>query len=97
MRVYDLIRAVTPPYPGAFTELGGHRLVVAAARRVPAERRIDAAPPGAGLVVAGDRAVGVCGDGGRVEIRSLLCDGSAINTSSLASLLTHQPAHRMPS
>ena len=33
--VYNLIRAVAPPYPGAFTELGPHRLVIARARRRP--------------------------------------------------------------
>jgi methionyl-tRNA formyltransferase len=32
-QVYNLIRAVAPPYPGAFTEVAGQRLVVARARR----------------------------------------------------------------
>src|SRR4029079_11130202 len=27
-RIYDLVRAVTHPYPGAFTTLGGRRLLV---------------------------------------------------------------------
>ncbi|HEX3728609.1 MAG TPA: formyltransferase, partial [Opitutaceae bacterium] len=31
-QVYNLVRAVAPPYPGAFTELGGERFVIAGAR-----------------------------------------------------------------
>ena len=30
-QVYNLIRAVAPPYPGAFTDIGGERFVVARA------------------------------------------------------------------
>ncbi|MFP3534067.1 formyltransferase, partial [Burkholderia sp. SIMBA_042] len=68
--VYNLIRAVAPPYPGAFTELAGHRLIVAAARRLPALPSTAALPPG--LHVADDRIVAVCGDGGLLHIRTLL-------------------------
>jgi methionyl-tRNA formyltransferase len=31
-QVYNLVRAVAPPYPGAFTDIGGERFIVAAAR-----------------------------------------------------------------
>ena len=31
-QVYNLIRAVAPPYPGAFTDVNGHRFVIARAR-----------------------------------------------------------------
>ena len=39
--VYNLIRAVAPPYPGAFTDLNGRRVVIAKARRIDGHR----APP----------------------------------------------------
>lgn len=43
--VYNLIRAVAPPYPGAFTELGARRLVIARARLAGASgtNRLEAA------------------------------------------------------
>jgi methionyl-tRNA formyltransferase len=75
-RVYNLIRAVAPPYPGAFAEIAGVRLVVGAARRLPTGRvtTLDGMEPG--LHVVDGRIFGVCGDGGVVEIRQLL-DGEA--------------------
>jgi methionyl-tRNA formyltransferase len=48
-RVYDLIRAVAPPYPGAFTELAGVALVVAAAR-LGVDAPTTAEPPGLRIV-----------------------------------------------
>jgi methionyl-tRNA formyltransferase len=39
-RVYNLIRAVAPPYPGAFTEIGDARFIVARARLAPIEAGI---------------------------------------------------------
>lgn len=79
--VYDLVRAVAPPYPGAFCELGGRRLVVAAARRmapgsVPA---LDRAAPG--LQVRGDTIYGVCGDGGMLRVLALH-DGQAVRDAA---------------
>lgn len=41
-RIYDLLRAVTHPYPGAFTVHAGHRLFVWWAR--PERERLDLAP-----------------------------------------------------
>ncbi len=49
-KVYNLIRAVTRPFPGAFTMLGGRRLFVWWG--VPDERRADEAGAAAGVVLA---------------------------------------------
>lgn len=78
-QVYNLIRAVAPPYPGAFTDLNGERFIVARARlvpeggspSVPAEllRTISNLP--AGLAVADNALFGVCGDGRVVAISEL--------------------------
>ncbi|MGF6975944.1 methionyl-tRNA formyltransferase [Paraburkholderia sp. JPY465] len=44
-QVYNLIRAVAPPYPGAFTDLNGHRFIVARARlAVPPARSARICP-----------------------------------------------------
>ena len=59
MAVYNLMRAVTHPYPGAFTNLAGRKLYIwngralaapAAAPEAPGQ--IAAALPGEGLLVA---------------------------------------------
>ncbi|MFM0320904.1 formyltransferase [Caballeronia glebae] len=78
-RVYNLIRAVAPPYPGAFTDLGADRFIVARARLVPEtgapgvspERlgELRGLPPG--LRVADNALFGVCGDGRVIAIHEL--------------------------
>jgi len=81
--VYNLVRAVAPPYPGAFTEVAGTRLVVAKAR--PA--RAIGAPLAPGLHVEGDAIVGACGDGGRLDVHELLAGGERVPPAALAALL----------
>jgi methionyl-tRNA formyltransferase len=82
--VYNLIRAVAPPYPGAFTEIGGRRLVVARARRVPGET-LAGRPPG--IQVADGRIVGVCGDGGGVAVHELLCGDQVIDAAAVQQII----------
>jgi methionyl-tRNA formyltransferase len=81
--VYNLIRAVAPPYPGAFTDIAGQRLVVARARRLP-EPMPDLAP---GLHVIDGRIIGVCGDGGCIAVHELTAGAATIDAAALASLL----------
>jgi len=90
--VYNLIRAVAPPYPGAFTELGGRRLIVAEARRLPNGALTQPQPPG--LAVAGGRIVGVCGDGGLIDIRCLFDDGRSLDSATLAGWLNSSGPQR---
>ena len=83
--VYNLIRAVAPPYPGAFTDCAGRRLVVAEARRRMAPLSRPAAAPG--LAVDRGRMVGVCGDGGLIDIRALFEGGRSVDAATLAAWL----------
>ena len=83
--VYNLIRAVAPPYPGAFTDCAGRRLVVAEARRRIAPLSRPAAA--AGLAVDDGRMVGVCGDSGLIDIRVLLEGGRSVDAATLAAWL----------
>jgi methionyl-tRNA formyltransferase len=78
-RVYNLIRAVAPPYPGAFTDIGPDRFIVARARLVP-ETGAPGVPPERlgelrrlpiGLGVADNALFGVCGDGRVIAIHEL--------------------------
>lgn len=93
--IYNLIRAVAPPYPGAFTELHGHRFIVGQARRpLPAALPALQLPAGSqpGLHACHGHIVGLCGDGGLVVIGQLLVDGdsTAMPAEAFASFLTEQ-------
>ena len=74
-QVYNLIRAVAPPYPGAFTDLatpqGTCRLTINAARRLDTPFGL---PPG--IYRLGSKAIGVCGDKMAVLITEFLVDGA---------------------
>jgi methionyl-tRNA formyltransferase len=84
-RVHDLVRAVAPPYPGAFVDLPGGRL------RVLRTRRLDVDPPGApagtGLYVAGDRVYARCGDGASIAILDAEHAGQRADARTVAALL----------
>ena len=88
--VYNLIRAVAPPYPGAFIELGGRKLVIARARRFPSERvrkRPDSRGALPGLYVDGETIIARCGDGGLLAVYELLHDGRPVSPATLSGWL----------
>ena len=70
--VHNLVRAVAPPYPGAFFEAGGHRFIVARARLaapgLAAQIAKDAAP---GPHVVGAHILAKTGDGGVLHLLEL--------------------------
>jgi methionyl-tRNA formyltransferase len=60
LQIYDLIRGVTRPYPGAFTHHGGRKLIIWSAKLLPTEELdldadpgvvLDLSPTDAGVVV----------------------------------------------
>jgi methionyl-tRNA formyltransferase len=81
--VYNLHRAVAPPYPGAFTDAGGQRFIIERARLAPLVR--SELP--AGLAVVDNCIVGVCGDGRMLAISSLLADGEPVSPAQLRERL----------
>jgi methionyl-tRNA formyltransferase len=81
-RVHDLVRAVAPPYPGAFTEVEGMRLRVLRTRRGPRE---SGAPAAAFLRAEGGRCYAVCADGEVVELLGLELDGRPLSAQELAN------------
>jgi len=85
--VYNLIRAVAPPYPGAFADdASGRRFVIAAARLAPANRTFTNLPLGFHLV---DNALfGVCGDAHAIAILDLRLDGHTITPQAGLPLTT---------
>jgi methionyl-tRNA formyltransferase len=84
-QVYNLHRATAPPYPGAFTDIGGRRYIIERARLHPGP--VPTLAPG--LAVVGDAILGVCGDGRALAIaRLLLADGQAVTPDSLQRQLS---------
>ncbi|CAG1006295.1 methionyl-tRNA formyltransferase [Burkholderiales bacterium] len=85
-RVHDLVRAVAPPFPGAFCDLPGGRLAVLRTRV------LEAAPPNApaapGVFVSDGRAYARCGDGTCVAILSAAHAGASADAFAVAALAT---------
>lgn len=75
-QVYNLIRAVTSPYPGAWTTLNGAKLTVWSAQRLPDYRRYVGVVAGRVLEVrAGVGAVVLCTDGVALLLEWVQCEG----------------------
>jgi methionyl-tRNA formyltransferase len=75
-RIHDLVRAVAPPYPGAFTEFDGKTLRVLRTRLLAA-RETERGP--AFLHAEGGRCLAACADGGALEILEAELDGKALS------------------
>jgi len=80
--VHDLVRAVAPPYPGAFTEVEGMRLRVLRTRR---GAKKSGAPAAAFLRAEGGRCCAVCADGEVLELLRMELDGRPLSAQELAN------------
>ena len=87
--VHDLVRAVAPPFPGAFTDVNGCRLALLETRvdDAPA-RHPDAAPC---LYVMDGAWYADCVDGRRLTILQLTMDGRPVAPNSVPAALSNQP------
>jgi len=66
-QVHDLVRAVAPPYPGAFTDHDGKTMIVARTNlKGPFPSNLDLGVYG--IQVVDNRVFGICGDHQAVEI-----------------------------
>jgi methionyl-tRNA formyltransferase len=83
--VYNLYRAVAPPYPGAFTMLGEHQLIVAKARKIPPNSLPS--NQALGLGVFEGKIVGCCLDRGGLWIEELRQKESLFSVQDLQKLL----------
>jgi methionyl-tRNA formyltransferase len=87
--IHDLVRAVAPPFPGAFTEVNGCRLAVL-------ETRVDTQPvryPNQApcLYAADGEWFADCIDGKRLRIVKLALNGAAMTPADAPPGLRHQP------
>ena len=87
--IHNLVRAVAPPYPGAFTAVGGVRA------RILRTRIADgAAPPtfAPTIAVREGQLVAHCGGGGLLHVLSLELDGAPIAPRTFAKRFGDAPA-----
>ncbi len=87
--IHDLVRAVAPPFPGAFTELNGVKLEVL-------ETRVDGQPPrypqhAPCLYAADGTWFADCVDGRRLKILRLEIEGAPVSPESAPKGLSEQP------
>src|SRR5262249_46112333 len=81
-RIHDLVRAVAPPYPGAFTDFEGKRLRLLRTRLVAGR----GAPRAAALRQAANaRCLVACADGGALEVLQAELDGKAGSAQECAN------------
>jgi methionyl-tRNA formyltransferase len=83
-QIHDLVRAVAPPYPGAFTECEGRRLRLLRTRLRQERRR---APGPAFLYAEEGRCFAACADGGAIELLDFELDGKPVRAQEFATVL----------
>ncbi len=83
-RVYNLHRAVAPPYPGAWTVVDGKTFIIRKAR-IARQTGCDLPP---GLAVVDNCMFGVCGDGRALQILELTVDGQPVSPPQLQQILS---------
>ena len=83
--VYNLYRAVAPPYPGAFTEISDKKYVI--------HQAMLASPPFRqnnqllGLQVVDNRIYGFCGDDRAILVMKLVCNDQEVSPTDLQQIL----------
>jgi methionyl-tRNA formyltransferase len=80
-QVHDLVRAVAPPYPGAFAEVEGKRLRVLRTRRCAEKINVRASPF---LYAEGGRCYAACADGEVLEFLEVELDGRPFSAQEFA-------------
>jgi methionyl-tRNA formyltransferase len=87
--IHNLVRAVAPPFPGAFTDVSGERWTLTRTR-VLAERG-DAAGPAAVLRGRGGHCLITCVDGGMLELLGARTAGGPVDLAAQAARLELSP------
>jgi methionyl-tRNA formyltransferase len=88
--IHNLVRAVAPPFPGAFTTIAGEEW------RIVRTRLVDESTPSASarLRIDGDRLLADCGGGGRLEIVAAERAGQPIDVRDFSpQFATPLPTH----
>jgi methionyl-tRNA formyltransferase len=87
--IHDLVRAVAPPFPGAFTDVNGCRLDVLKTRVDTQPLKYPAQSP---CLYSSEGAwYADCVDGRRLKILQLTANGEPVAENTLPRALSHQP------
>ncbi len=86
--IHNLVRAVAPPFPGAFTQVEGQRWVI---QRTRVEKRTIAPSERARLFGTDGKCYAACHDGGLLEILAAATDSGPLDLSAVADRLRKQP------
>jgi methionyl-tRNA formyltransferase len=87
--IHDLVRAVAPPFPGAFAEILGERWVISRTRLL--SNRITPAPETAGIQMLGGECLVTCVDGGILRVAGAHGPDGRANIATLASRIGQAP------
>lgn len=86
--LHDFVRALTHPYPGAFAEVGGKRLVIWRTRRAGSTET----PPAVTRLVARDEDLLIeAADGGVLQVLAAEIDGEPLDAATWAGLHGRDP------
>jgi methionyl-tRNA formyltransferase len=85
--IHNLVRAVAPPYPGAFTTLGGQRMRLLRTRLVQGKT----APAAPQLRFDGEHLVARCADGGVLRILECDLDERPLDAATFAQHFGEEP------
>jgi methionyl-tRNA formyltransferase len=88
-RVHDLVRAVAPPFPGAFTEVNGCRLGILETRLDAQSPKFPGSKPC--LYQSEDSWYADCADGRRLKILQLTVNNEVVAQNTLPPPLSKQP------
>ena len=96
--VHNLVRAVAPPYPGAFTDLPGGRVLVLRTRRLGRDAGAAATAhgrSGPALIAAANapHVTAVCGDGEALALLELALDGHPLTVREFVARFGTGPIH----
>jgi len=93
-RIHNLVRAVAPPFPGAFARLGESLIRVHRTRRRPDAPRPGGAEPR--LYADGPVLIAECGDGGRLELSEAYLDDARLDGRSFVATFGPDPVPARP-
>ncbi|MBS0395900.1 MAG: hypothetical protein JSR54_14865, partial [Proteobacteria bacterium] len=93
-RIHNLVRAVAPPFPGAFAHLGEALLRVHRTRRLEGGARHGALGPC--LALEDGRLIAECGDGARLELAEAYLDDAPLDAARFLQTFGHGPVPARP-
>lgn len=92
-RIHNLVRAVAPPFPGAYARLGARTIRVHRTRRLASA---PGAPTGPLLYVDGTRLIAACADGGQLELSDAYLDDERLDGRRFVDIFGRDPVPIRP-